>query len=463
MAENKKISPNEEETPKIMVSIRGSGKGREEESSGFEMALLSPLAIHAQSELSMLYEHICAHDEEGEKSIDAFWARSMLQAAPAAIEILSRYSVLSNEISARLGIDAIGKLVDHSILTPLHGIDEKPDEWMDVSEMYGGEKKVWQNNRFPAVFYYGDSEEYINVECSCFREDDTGVTFRGNYLPKRTLDIFEPWLKSLKNDPPSKFQFIYNMYMGSLRPAVEMPYTPPNEITYYPVNWVAEATACGMNLVAALIDDPQQKPDKPQLILRCTTIHWGIYSLEYRGHCDIYAWFTFDGTPIAAPSITDMKQSAVYHISEMFDSTKEERDAKIEYAHSTLNNFASNLLMAIQPKIGRDEVLFLPKPSGKDMENWFITSGMIDPLIPNYREVIDKCHMSCAAIIAALSCNYNEKYPTTGEYDPTAFVLKWCPQLSEVVQNRIAHIDKAMQSRRGVKVKPTPDEKTAKE
>lgn len=109
-------------------------------------------------------------------------------------EALQKYDVKDH---SRIAV-AVGKLMRHIPLTP---IEDVPEQWMDVTEYCGGEKRVQQHRRMGAVFKDGDGPaHWLDAESHLSPYTDfTG--FGGSHERKFITFPFDP-------DTPTK-QFFY--------------------------------------------------------------------------------------------------------------------------------------------------------------------------------------------------------------------------------------------------------------
>lgn len=425
----------------ILSTVWNRNPNPKELSDNVQLELHSALAHHAHYELTQLLYHFCATDEDGEDGVNAYWAKSMLAALPLVMEVLSKNGLLSNAVAAPMTIDVIGRLVNHEPLTPLHSIEETPNEWADVSNLHDG-KTVWQNRRYPAVFYHDDTKKYTNVNDRYFEKVPMNLTFTSNYFSDEAVKVFGPWLESLQNEPAPAYAYLYNLYAGSRADNLTMPYMPP-ERKYYQVDWVAEMAAMGMMNVLRCIDQPTEFSGDnvyPRTMLACEKIFYGIYPMEYGRHRNVFVWVDFSGHP--ATKATD--RSHVYAVAELGEDfsnvAMDELKENIDYLETTMATYMQEIARTLSP-VGKGESLFVSRASDNN-EHWFITSNMIDTSVPAYKEILGKCQLCCDMVIGTGTIVVQRAPDCKATFDESELLFKWCPPLLDMAKKRVKQIDR---------------------
>lgn len=80
----------------------------------------------------------------------------------AVMELMKCFSNQGHSgFSANMVLDLFGRLGKYKTLSP---ITDDSEEWVEVSEEYGGEKGVWQNKRNPAIFSENGGKTWYDVD-----------------------------------------------------------------------------------------------------------------------------------------------------------------------------------------------------------------------------------------------------------------------------------------------------------
>ena len=95
----------------------------------------------------------------------------------AVMELIETFSKQGHSgMSAQIVSDIFNKLSRFKPLFPITGKDE---EWVDVADMMGGKRRMYQNKRCGAIFKDGKKGRPYYLDAIVWRGEDIGDTFTG--------------------------------------------------------------------------------------------------------------------------------------------------------------------------------------------------------------------------------------------------------------------------------------------